>query len=203
MVAEDPDGWEEGDGCPDYDNDEDGLPDAKDECPNKAEDDDGFEDKDGCPDFDNDQDGLVDVDDECPNHGETINGFQDKDGCPDEIPEDLKRFTGVIPDIQFKQGSDELLTSSLPILNQAARTLLEYPDVRMEIQGHASAEGDDSYNLELSQRRADSVRRYLVAKGVDSNRLIGMGYGETVPAASNRNESGRSINRRVEFHILQ
>jgi outer membrane protein OmpA-like peptidoglycan-associated protein len=203
MVAEDPDGWEEGDGCPDYDNDEDGLPDAKDECPNKAEDDDGFEDKDGCPDLDNDQDGFVDGVDACPNHAETINGFQDKDGCPDEIPEDLKRFTGVIPDIQFKQGSDELLPSSFPTLNQAARTLMEYPDVRLEIQGHASAEGDDNYNLELSQRRADSVRRYLVAKGLDANRLIAMGYGETVPAATNRNESGRSINRRVEFHILQ
>ena len=176
---------------------------AKDECPNKTEDDDGFEDKDGCPDFDNDQDGFVDGADECPNHAETINGFQDKDGCPDEIPEDLKRFTGVIPDIQFKQASDELLPSSFPTLNQAARTLMEYPEVRLEIQGHASAEGDDSYNLELSQRRADSVRRYLVAKGLDAKRLIAVGYGETVPAATNRNESGRSINRRVEFHILQ
>jgi outer membrane protein OmpA-like peptidoglycan-associated protein len=203
MVAEDADGWEDGDGCPDYDNDEDGIPDASDECPNKTEDDDGFEDKDGCPDFDNDQDGLVDGADECPNHSETFNGFQDKDGCPDEIPEDLRRFTGVIPDIQFKQGSEELLASSYQVLNRAARTLMEYPDVHMEIQGHASSEGDDEYNMDLSQRRAGSVRSYLVAKGVDAGRLSARGYGETVPAATNRNESGRSINRRVEFHILR
>jgi len=203
MAAEDADGWEEGDGCPDYDNDEDGIPDEVDECPNKTEDDDGFDDKDGCPDFDNDQDGLVDGADECPNHAENINGFQDKDGCPDEIPEDLKRFTGVIDNIQFKKGSDELLASSFPTLNQAARTLADYPEVRMEVQGHASSDGADDYNLELSQRRADSVRRYLITKGVHADRLVAKGYGETVPAATNRNESGRSINRRVEFHIVE
>ena len=54
-----------------------------------------------------------------------------------------------------------------------------------------------------SQRRADSVRRYLITKGVHADRLVAKGYGETVPAATNRNESGRSINRRVEFHIVE
>jgi len=201
--VEDADGWEDGDGCPDFDNDDDGLPDLKDECPNKEEDEDGWEDKDGCPDLDNDGDAILDVDDRCMNHPETLNGFEDDDGCPDEIPEELKRFTGVIPDIKFKLDSDELLSSSFGTLDRAADVLNDYPDVRMEIQGHASSEGDDGYNMELSQRRAESVRRYLIGRGVDGGRLTAVGYGETVPMATNRNESGRAENRRVEFQILQ
>ncbi len=200
---EDGDGWEDGDGCPDFDNDEDGLPDATDTCPNKEEDEDGFEDMDGCPDLDNDQDGVLDLDDRCPNHPETINGFEDEDGCPDEIPEELKKFTGVIPNIGFKLNSDELLSSSFPTLDQAARVLQEYSGVRLEIQGHASSEGDDDYNQELSQRRAESVRRYLIGRGVENWRLSAVGYGELQPISTNKTESGRSDNRRVEFHLVQ
>ena len=203
MNAEDADGWEDGDGCPDPDNDDDGLPDKSDKCPNKAEDEDGWEDTDGCPDLDNDGDGVLDDDDKCPNHGETLNGFEDEDGCPDDIPEELKKFTGAIPDIKFKVNSDELLSSSFATLNQAADVLAQYPGVRMEIQGHASSDGDDEYNLQLSQQRAESVRRYLSGRGVDPGRLQATGYGETRPLATNRNEDGRRQNRRVEFQILQ
>lgn len=81
--AEDFDGFEDGDGCPEYDNDNDGIPDSADKCPNKAEDRDGFEDGDGCPEPDNDNDGIPDVADRCPNEPETMNGFNDLDGCPD------------------------------------------------------------------------------------------------------------------------
>lgn len=202
-TPEDEDGWEDGDGCPDHDNDDDGLPDSADTCPNKPEDDDGFEDTDGCPDFDNDQDGILDIDDACTNHPETINGFEDRDGCPDEIPEKLKKFTGVIPNIQFKADSDELLTTSYPTLDQAAAVLNEYPEVRMEIQGHASSEGDDDYNLELSEKRAEAVREYLIGQNVEAERLRAQGYGETVPLDTNRSEAGRSKNRRVEFQIIE
>jgi hypothetical protein len=80
---EDKDGFEDEDGCPDYDNDHDGIVDAKDKCPNVAEDRDGFEDEDGCPDPDNDRDGIPDRFDHCPNQPETINGIEDEDGCPD------------------------------------------------------------------------------------------------------------------------
>ena len=99
--------------------------------------------------------------------------------------------------------SDELLSSSFSTLNRAADVLNDYPDVRLEIQGHASSEGDDDYNMQLSQRRASSVRRYLVGRGVEERRLSAVGYGETVPMDTNRTESGRAENRRVEFHILQ
>ncbi len=81
--AEDRDGYEDADGCPDPDNDLDSLPDKSDKCPGQAEDADGFEDADGCPELDNDKDGVPDTGDRCPNEPETKNGFDDEDGCPD------------------------------------------------------------------------------------------------------------------------
>jgi len=84
-VAEDRDGFQDDDGCPDWDNDGDGIPDGRDLCPNQAEDRDGFEDQDGCPDPDNDHDGIPDVDDLCPLRAEDFNGIADEDGCPDGV----------------------------------------------------------------------------------------------------------------------
>lgn len=81
--AEDFDGFEDDDGCPDYDNDFDGIPDLEDTCPLSAEDFDGFADSDGCPDPDNDLDGIIDTYDKCPDQAEDIDGFLDQDGCPD------------------------------------------------------------------------------------------------------------------------
>lgn len=80
---EDFDGYQDYDGCPDYDNDLDGIPDVNDQCPNEAEDFDGFQDDDGCPEPDNDGDGMLDRFDQCPNEAEDFDGFQDDDGCPD------------------------------------------------------------------------------------------------------------------------
>jgi len=80
---EDKDGFEDDDGCPDFDNDGDGIPDIRDKCPNQPEDKDGFEDNDGCPELDNDKDGIPDAKDACPNEPEDKDGFEDNDGCPD------------------------------------------------------------------------------------------------------------------------
>ncbi|MCB9258597.1 MAG: OmpA family protein [Ignavibacteriales bacterium] len=80
---EDFDGFEDTDGCPEFDNDKDGIVDLKDQCVNESEDFDGFEDTDGCPDFDNDGDGILDVDDSCPDLKEDFDGFEDTDGCPE------------------------------------------------------------------------------------------------------------------------
>ena len=81
--SEDMDGFEDEDGCPDYDNDGDSVLDFEDQCLNQAEDMDGFEDEDGCPDYDNDHDNILDHLDRCPNAAETINRYLDQDGCPD------------------------------------------------------------------------------------------------------------------------
>ncbi|NLD92435.1 MAG: hypothetical protein GX639_07170 [Fibrobacter sp.] len=85
-IPEDPDGFEDDDGCPEFDNDQDGIFDGQDMCPDEAEDFDNFRDDDGCPDPDNDKDGVLDVNDLCPNNMEVMNGYKDDDGCPDEVP---------------------------------------------------------------------------------------------------------------------
>lgn len=82
-VAEDRDGFADGDGCPDPDNDGDGLPDASDACPSAPEDRDGYQDADGCPDPDDDGDLIPDSSDDCPRSPEDRDGFEDEDGCPE------------------------------------------------------------------------------------------------------------------------
>ncbi len=81
--AEDVDGYQDEDGCPDTDNDSDRILDVADHCPNDAEDPDGFEDSDGCPDIDNDHDRILDAEDRCPDQAEDLDGYQDEDGCPE------------------------------------------------------------------------------------------------------------------------
>ena len=80
---EDFDGFEDEDGCPDYDNDGDGITDVNDQCPNEAENFNGFQDEDGCPEYDNDGDNIINRKDRCPNAAEDFDGFEDEDGCPD------------------------------------------------------------------------------------------------------------------------
>ncbi len=201
LVAEDRDGFQDQDGCPDPDNDQDGILDINDKCPNEPEDKDNFQDQDGCPDPDNDQDGIVDAEDRCVMEPETRNGFEDRDGCPDEMPKIMEKFSGIIQGIFFELNSDVIRTGSYPILDEAAATLVKFPSIRLEIQGHASSDGDDAKNLDLSQRRANSVMNYLIGKGVEAVRLQAVGFGETRPAYPDTPEE-RPKNRRVEFRIL-
>ncbi len=84
-------------------------------------------------------------------------------------------------------------------LNDVGATLIEYPKTAVDVVGHASADGDDAYNQELSERRANSVRSYLVNSGVQSVRLHAIGMGETQPIADNSTQDGRAANRRVEI----
>ena len=83
-------------------------------------------------------------------------------------------------------------------------TLQGNPSISLvEIQGHTDERGDDAYNLDLSDRRAHSVREYLIGKGVDEKRLTAQGYGETQPLDRNHNEAAWAKNRRVAFLILK
>jgi OOP family OmpA-OmpF porin len=78
--------------------------------------------------------------------------------------------------------------------------LAEHPELRLSIEGHTDADGDDDFNRELSERRADSVRRYLVERyGVDGGRLEAVGHGEARPVADNDTPVGKQQNRRVEL----
>jgi len=207
LDAEDADGFEDDDGCPEADNDNDGIPDAADKCPIEAEDKDGFEDEDGCPDPDNDNDGVLDANDACPAEPETVNGFKDGDGCPDEIPAAVKKFTGVIKGINFKTGDATILKTSNKTLDATIKILNDYPDLKLEIQGHTDDQkltkgSKFADNMELSQARADSVKAYFVAKGIADDRVISRGYGDTTPIDPRKTSAARAKNRRVEFKLV-
>jgi outer membrane protein OmpA-like peptidoglycan-associated protein len=202
---EDKDGFQDEDGCPDPDNDNDGIPDNVDLCPNDPEDKDGFEDQDGCPDPDNDHDRIPDKDDKCPNEPETYNGYQDEDGCPDRGRVVVTDTSIEILDvIYFEYDKAVILSKSYPILDAVAATLQGNPSIQLvEIQGHTDERGDDAYNLDLSDRRAKAVMKYLVDKGVDSKRLTAQGYGETQPLDRRHIEAAWAKNRRVAFLIIK
>ena len=200
--AETANGVDDEDGCPETDEDGDGLVGSADECPTEPEDKDGFEDGNGCPDPDNDGDGIADADDQCPAVAETANGYQDADGCPDEVPATVAKFTGAIKGIKFKTNSAVIARTSYKVLSKAAKVLAEFPNLRVEIQGHTDDKGKDEKNLALSQKRAESVKKYLVKKGIDESRLEAKGYGETAPVADNTTRKGQAENRRVEFKLI-
>jgi OOP family OmpA-OmpF porin len=205
LEPEDKDGFQDEDGCPDPDNDTDGIPDETDKCPNAAEDKDGFEDQDGCPDPDNDHDRILDVNDKCPNEPETYNGFEDEDGCPDKGKVIVhKGKLEILDKIYFETDKDEIKPVSFPLLDAIAATINGNPQIQLiEIQGHADERGDDAHNLDLTERRAHSVRVALEQRNVLPSRLKSHGYGETKPICNQHNEDCWSKNRRVEFIILK
>jgi len=210
---EDKDEFQDTDGCPDPDNDDDGILDIDDLCPNDPEDIDQFKDKDGCPEIDNDNDRILDKDDQCPMKDgekpeetkETYNGVDDDDGCPDRgrvVVTDTK--IEILDKIYFEFDKDIIKSQSFPILDAVASTMEGNPDIlKVEIQGHTDEQGNDNYNLNLSDRRAAAVRKYLVDKGVDPDRLQSQGYGEKVPLDRRHNQEAWAKNRRVEFLILK
>ena len=210
---EDKDGFEDADGCPDEDNDGDGILDVDDLCPDDPEDIDGFEDSDGCPDPDNDGDRILDEDDQCPRidgetneeTAETYNGNEDDDGCPDRgrvVVTDGK--LEILDKIYFEYNKATIKSQSFPILDAIVATLEGNPGIALiEIQGHTDERGSDSYNLELSDKRAASVRTYVTDHGIDASRLQSQGYGETQPLEAKSNEAAWAKNRRVEFLILK
>jgi len=85
------------------------------------------------------------------------------------------------------------------LLTEAVNIMKENPEMRVEIQGHTDSTGPDAYNQGLSERRASSIKEYLLNKGIDSGRLVVKGYGESDPIASNETLEGRQKNRRVRF----
>jgi outer membrane protein OmpA-like peptidoglycan-associated protein len=232
-VAEDIDGFADSDGCPEDDNDADGLADKVDNCPNEAEDRDGFEDDDGCPDLDNDKDGFTDATDGCPKDPEDKDNFEDDDGCPDPdndkdgiadtadkcpnepgVPPDgcAKKYTHVVvteKKIELKQtvffdtNRATIKPVSFALLDDVGRALADNPTIKVEVQGHTDSQGNDAFNKKLSQNRAESVRIYLIGKGIARDRMVAKGYGEDVPIADNGYDGGRAQNRRVEFVITE
>ena len=113
----------------------------------------------------------------------------------------IKEFAE-IADTNFEFNQFEVSESSYPVLDRVIRIMLNNPDLKMELAAHTDNMGAFEYNLTLSTRRAESIIKYLISKGVSEDRLVARGYGESRPIDTNHTEEGRRRNRRVEFLIL-
>lgn len=202
---EDMDGYLDEDGCPDPDNDGDGVRDDIDKCPMTPEDDDGFQDDDGCPDPDNDGDGIMDPVDKCPNEPEDFDGDKDDDGCPDLYKKIVVTKTRIElkQKVFFKHNKSRIMSKSYELLDEVADVLSKNNALNVRIEGHTDSKASNRYNMKLSQRRANAVKKYLVGAGIEGARLIAKGFGEDVPIDTNDTKEGRARNRRVEFHIIR
>lgn len=259
---EDPDSYEDEDGCPDPDNDSDGVLDASDECPLQPETVNEHADEDGCPDEipDTDGDGLRDDVDQCVDEPEDMDEFEDEDGCPDTdndgdtVPDEPDRCPmvagppenrgcpdtdrdgdtvvdrmDVCPDepgpvdnqgcvqqlrvrledgrieildrVFFRTDRDTIRPRSFGLLRMVALVLNNHPDItELSVEGHTDSRGNREHNLDLSQRRAESVMRFLVESGIDPSRMTAHGYGPDRPLVENaESRADHAQNRRVGF----
>ncbi|RZN83833.1 MAG: OmpA family protein [Winogradskyella sp.] len=211
-------GLAEFNGCPDSDND--GVPDKDDKCPSVAglksltgcpdTDGDGLTDKQdkcpstagplanvGCPWPDRDSDGVFDKDDRCPDEKGTV----ENNGCPKITEQDEELLNKYARTILFSPGRSEVREESKKILSDIIKILRSNPKAKFTIDGHTDSIGSDLLNLRLSQERADSVKEYLVANGINESRLVSRGFGEEKPIATNFYKDGRRQNRRVEINL--
>jgi OOP family OmpA-OmpF porin len=174
-------------GCP-LDGDKDGVADYLDQCLSTPE---GEEvNAVGCS-LDGDRDGVANSDDECLDTpaGEAVMS----NGCGGTL---------TLDGVNFELSSAKLTVNAETILNDVASTLNSSPSFSVELQGHTDSAGSATYNMNLSQNRAESVKNYLVGSGVSSDRLTATGYGQEQPVAANDTKDGRAKNRRVDMKVL-
>ena len=235
LEPEDLDGFEDGDGCPEPDNDRDGIPDLDDKCPNEPEIWNGQQDEDGCPEAQL----LITASDRPtfdpptspppgPIHDRGLP--RDLDGKAVRIPVAAagtapatkplpttpamggKRGDRVIVSdqqiqilerIYFDPGKAVLKPVSLPILNEVAEVLKNYPMIRkLRLEGNTDDRGTEKRNLALGLKRAEAVRNYLILQGIAPERLEAFSWGEAHPIVPNTTAEDRLRNNRVEFNLL-
>jgi outer membrane protein OmpA-like peptidoglycan-associated protein len=180
-------------GCPDADGD--GVADDDDNCPNEA----GVVANNGCPWPDTDGDGILDKDDKCPNEA----GVAENNGCPIIKPSEevVNALNTYARSILFDTGKASFQKETDKVLEAMVVIFKEYPRADFAIEGYTDSVGSKSSNQALSERRANAVRDYLIANGIDAQRLTAAGYGEDNPIASNNTRAGRAENRRVEVKL--
>ena len=140
--------------------------------------------------LDSDKDGVTDNLDQCPNTplGATV----DARGCWTYAAKVL-----------FDINSAKVKSEAYPMLIEAVLIMKKNPDLKVEVDGHADSTGKPEYNMTLSEKRAEAVKKYFVDQGIDPDRLTTKGFGITKPAASNKTKEGRAKNRRVELTPVQ
>ncbi|MBV8062405.1 MAG: OmpA family protein [Nevskia sp.] len=107
----------------------------------------------------------------------------------------------ILRGVNFDFDKATLTAEAKTILDQVASALQARPDIKVEIDGHTDGKGSVSYNQKLSERRAASVKAYLVGKGIDGGRMTTAGFGKSRPIADNKTDEGRALNRRVELKV--
>lgn len=190
-------GPKENNGCPWPDSDGDGLLDKDDRCPYKA----GPIANKGCPYQDTDKDGIVDAKDDCPMTPGVPSSEPGMNGCPvieKEIEEILKT---AFDNLEFETARAVIKDESFESLDELAEVLVKKPEWTLIIAGHTDNQGPAQGNLILSKKRAEAVKKYLVDKGANKDKLVVEYYGETKPIADNNTKEGRQQNRRVEMTI--
>ena len=213
-------GSKEMNGCPDADGD--GVADKDDACPNEAglaalagcpdADGDGIADKDdacpseagpaankGCPWPDTDGDSVLDKDDACPQ----VAGTVANNGCPEVTEEVQKQLNDYARTILFDTGKSSIKAESTSVMVDIIQILNEYPNAKFTVEGHTDSVGSAKLNQTLSESRANAVRDFLIDKGIGSDRLTAIGFGEDKPIATNNTRSGRTQNRRVEINLVK
>lgn len=154
---------------------------------------------------DKDGDGVFDDEDQCVEQAIGTNEDPNRKGCPQlELVVVKDNKLDLLEPIRFETGSDVIVGASEAILNKVADILARHPEyTKINVDGHTDNQGGLEMNQSLSQKRAASVVRYLVAHGIAQERLVARGYGQTRPVSSNTSAQGRERNRRVEFVIAE
>ena len=186
-------GLKEFNGCPDTDND--GIADKDDKCPQQA----GPKENNGCPWPDRDGDGVLDKDDECPD----VKGIVANNGCPEVTQEVQKKLNDFAKTILFDLGKATIKPESADVLDNIVKVLNEFKKAKFSVEGYTDSTGNKAKNIKLSEARANSVKDYLVAKGIAADRLSAKGFGPEKPVADNKTKAGREQNRRVEINLVK
>ena len=176
-------------------NDGDGLADKDDKCPTVA----GPKENNGCPWPDTDGDGIADKDDKCP----TVKGTAANNGCPEVTAEVIKELNNFSKAILFNSGKATIRPESNLKLEEIVKVMNNFSTANFVLEGYTDSTGSVVKNLQLSKDRAAAVKEYLVANGINADRLSSEGYGIEKPIASNKTEAGRAQNRRVEILLAK